>query len=178
MSYPGSMSRGKKPVVRGKTKAWVEGYFATEFSLQELWASVDDVAKAYDGWHKAQTLKLGRYLESQDCLGDPEKSSAAVAAKFLNTFMHQIMKYPEMQPLWAYLHLPLDSRIFGAFKSSSSPILEEIVGRQGSRSAYELSYAEYLEVQNRLMDYIGELNERPGAHFVVRSRIELNLLWL
>jgi len=32
-------------------------------------------------------------------------------------------------------------------------------------------------IQNRLWDFIDELNRRPGMEFRLTSRIELNLLW-
>jgi hypothetical protein len=166
MSYPGSMSRGAKQVVKLGTKLRIENYFVNRFPLAALYADVDQVAHNYDTWHEEQTQALGRLLLDHNCLGNPENNAFAVGAKFINTFMHQLMKYSQFRPLWAELHLPLDARVFQSFaKITDSPAIIRIKERIGARSAYALSYDDYKFVQDVLREFISELNRRPGMEF-------------
>jgi hypothetical protein len=101
----------------------------------------------------------------------------AVAAKFLNTFMHQLMKYEPCRTLWKALHLPLDARVFAALRPLPAASLSSIRSEL-ALSPYTLNYASYLRVQRALLDLVNELNRRPGAEFRMSSRIELNWLWV
>jgi hypothetical protein len=88
------------------------------------------------------------------------------------------MKYEWARPLWRQLHLPLDARIFQAFTRIKSPAIAKINSCIGTNAAYSISYEDYRFIQNTLWEFIEELNGRPGAEFQVKSRIELNYLWL
>ena len=178
MSYPGSMSRGKKQVVKGGAKLKIEEYFVSAFPLATLWTDTRQIADNDDDWHEQQTQALGRFLVRHECLGNPANNSSAVGAKFINTFMHQLTKYERLRPLWPHLHLPLDVRVFQSFALLDSPAITKIRERVGSNSAYAISYSDYKFVQDTLWDFISELNSRPGAEFKVKSRIELNYQWL
>jgi hypothetical protein len=176
MSYPGSMSRGKKPVVHKGTKAKLEEYFAKtkSFPLRQVWLSASRLTATYENWHRARTAEIANALGQKVSKHNNRK---AVAAKFLNTFMHQLMKYEPCRPLWPALHLPLDGRVFAALTQLKSPSLSAVQPLL-SRSAYSLSYTEYLEVQRALWNLMRELNARRRAEFKLRSRIELNCLWI
>jgi hypothetical protein len=178
MSYPGGMSRGKKPVVRAGTKRAIEEYFTTLFPLADIWQHTEAVARRYDQWHNEQTRILGRFLTTQSCLASPENDVFAVAAKFLNTFMHQLMKYERFRPLWQHLHLPLDARVFESVNHVDGAAGLSLRKAIGSRRAYALSPKQYAQVQAGLWGLVEELNSRPGQQFEIRSRIELNFLWL
>lgn len=178
MSYPGGMSRGKSQVVKGETKDRLERYFADHFPLREVWSNAAAIAGVYDRWHARQATAIADFLVRDRRLGHPGNTPFVVAAKFLDTFMHQLMKYEWARPLWPALHLPLDSQIFYAFACSDSLVLAKINARIGERRAYAISREDYQFIQNTLWEYLGELNRRDGAEFQVCSRIELNYLWL
>ena len=174
MSYPGSMSRGNKPVVHKGTKAKLEEYFAKTFPLREVWLSASGLTGIYEDWHQSRTAEIARALGAQV---SKHNNPMAVAAKFLNTFMHQLMKYEPCRPLWSVLHLPLDARVFAVLAHLNSPSLTE-VQTLFSQSPYLLLYDEHLDIQRALWKLIQELNVRPRAEFKLGSRIELNWLWI
>jgi hypothetical protein len=178
MSYPGGMSRGRKKVLKKEAKKKIERFFSSVFPIDALCADVDQVTLQFDIWHAEQTQALGRFLVKKDCLGNPENNPLAVAAKLLNTFMHQLMKYEGFRPLLRQLHLPLDARIFQAFAKIDSAAINRINKLVEGKAAYEITHDDYMFIQNTLWEFIGELNERPLAEFKVTSRIELNYLWL
>lgn len=180
LSYPGGMGRGRKQIVKAGTKQEVEEYFSTEFPLRVLWTDASQVADNYDTWHEQQARKLGRFLKQEQHWGNPENCSVVVGAKLVNTFMHQLMKYKEFRPLWCKLHLPLDSIVFQAFRKirRTSSAITRIVKRVDSKAAYAISYDDYKFIQDTLWDFICELNSRAGVEFEIKSRIELNYLWL
>jgi hypothetical protein len=174
MSYPGSMSRGNTPVVHKGTKATLEEYFATKFPLREVWLSASQVADRYEEWHQTRTAEIAKAIETHV---SKRNNPMAVAAKFLNTFMHQLMKYEPCRALWPALHLPLDARVFAALAQLQSPSLSG-VQPLFSQSPYSLPYVAHLDIQRALGDFLQELNARPRAEFKIGSRIELNWLWI
>lgn len=183
MSFPGSMGRGRHQVVKAGTKKQIETYFVSKFRWHALWNQTRKIAGTYDTWHKRQTKSLGAFLDNKNCLGNPRNDSLAVATKFLNTFMYQLMKYKRFRLLWSHLHLPLDGRVFQAFKQAqemlpASCAIQEINNCIGNRTAYSISYADYQFIQNKLWDFISDLNRRQGAQFLISSRIELNYFWI
>jgi len=168
------MSRGKRPVVSGGTKAEVEKYFVGQFPLQAIWASAAPIAKNFEQWHRARTTEIAQVITSKV---QSNNTPMCVAAKFLNTFLHQLMKYEKARPLVPFLHLPLDARVFSKlrrFKSSS------LSGVQGflTGSPYALEYEAHIQIQQALLALVAELNKRPRVGFRLCSRIELNWLWL
>jgi hypothetical protein len=178
MSYPGGMSRGAKQIVTAGAKKEIEGYFVKRFPLNQLWNRATIIAKHYDLWHAEQTREIGDYLKQQKCLGYQGNNQYAVGAKVLNTFMHQLMKYEPLRPLWQQLHLPLDARVFQSFARNKTLAITKINSRIGTKTAYSILPEDYQFIQSTLWEFIDELNKRPGAEFQVRSRIELNYLWL
>jgi hypothetical protein len=178
ISYPGGMSRGAKQVVKAHTKEKIERYFVTKFPMCALRDNASGIASAYDSWHEQQAAAIGIFLEQQSCLGNPDNNKFVVGAKFLNTFMHQLMKYEWARPLWQQLHLPLDARVFYAFAHIESPSIEKINSRIGMKTAYSISRKDYQFIQATLREFVDELNKRPEVEFQVQSRIELNYLWL
>ena len=101
----------------------------------------------------------------------------SVAAKFLNTYMHQLTKYREAYPLVPVLHLPLDARVMDSLRRLRFSALDAVRDVLGC-SPYALPYKTHLKVQRALTKLIVELNARRGAEFQMQSRIELNWLWL
>jgi hypothetical protein len=174
MSYPGSMSRGKKPVVRVGTKHSLEDYFATRFPMLEAWSQALNVAENFEAWHQVRVQEIASAIANNV---SPHNNSSSVAAKFLNTFLHQLMKYENCRSLWPHLHLPLDRRVFGTLCRLDSQALADVLQHFKS-SPYALPYITHLEIQSALYVFMQELNTRPGAEFQLRSRIELNWLWL
>jgi len=174
MSYPGSMSRGEKQVVTKGTKEKLETYFATTFPMEEVWSSAKTLTGSYEKWHKKRTAEIA------SALGDHvanQNVPSSVAAKFLNTFMYQLMKYEPCRPLLPVLHLPLDRHVFDALHRLKSPALKSVSSAFES-SPYALSYKDYSEIQCALLLFIEELNKRQKIEYKVKFRIELNWLWL
>ena len=174
MSYPGSMSRGKRPVVLKGAKSELEHYFIAGFPISMLWSDAGGVARDYDAWHEKQSLAIAESIKGSI---PPYHEAVAVSTKFLNTFMHQLMKYEAFRGLWQQLHLPLDRRVFKAL-GQLRPASLSGVHCSFSRSPYTLNYSEYHDIQKALWSYLAELNRRPGAGLQLRSRIELNWLWI
>jgi hypothetical protein len=174
MSYPGSMSRGTKPVVCGGTKALLEEYFVNYFPLREVWLHSDRLASVYDRWHQARIEEIVGTLGTNV---SPHNDPSAVAAKFLNTFMHQLMKYEPCRPLWPALHLPLDTRVFSALSKLQYKALCSVQSLF-AESPYRLTLPAYRRVQRALQALVKELNDRSAVDVRFSSRIELNWLWL
>jgi hypothetical protein len=174
MSYPGSMSRGIRPVVSGGTKAALQIYFEFAFPMANVWDTARTIALDYDTWHSARVDEIAHHIGPKVSAHNVPES---VAAKFLNTFMHQLMKYEEARPLFACLHLPLDARVFSQLLRIRSPSLAPL-RTTFECSPYSLPYNEHGVIQDALTRYLAELNARPGAGFRLNSRIELNWLWL
>jgi hypothetical protein len=174
MSYPGAMSRGKKPVVAGGTKAALEGYFRDAFPIAAVWDTAPTLALSYDVWHNDRVNEIAAHIGPRVSAHNVQ---ASVAAKFLNTFMHQLMKYQEARPLFNCLHLPLDARVFSKLLRIHSPSLTPL-RTTFERSPYSLPYQGHATVQASLWRFVTELNARPSVGFQLTSRIELNWLWL
>lgn len=174
MSYPGSMSRGTTPIVLKGTKLRLEEYFSQTFPLADVWDHSPQLATAYDRWHQDRTGEIAATIRPYVPVA---KDPAAIASKFLNTFMHQLMKYESCRSLWPALHLPLDRRVFAALALLNLSSLSS-VRRYFSDSPYTLPYETHMEIQASLLDLIAELNCRPEAEFKLCSRIELNWLWI
>ena len=173
MSWPLGMSRGPNGILGEGAKQATEEFFIGGFmdTLPECRAA------NYDALHRAQTIVLGNRLRLHQA--NPNNNCRAVARKLINTFMHQLMKYDRYRPLWCDLHLPLDNGIFGALGriAGESAAVQAIIECMRGRSVYKIRYEDYMFIQNRLWDFIDELNRRPGMEFRLTSRIELNLLW-
>jgi len=174
MSYPGSMSRGKRPVVLKGTKALVESYFIRQFPMAEMWEDANRIAKTFEDWHRGQSQAIAGTIK---CSVPDYHDPVAVSTKFLNTFLHQLMKYEPCRLLWRSLHLPLDQRVFKALRRLRPESLS-FVQQYFSQSPYALRYDTYCSIQQCLAQYVNELNCRPGTEFRLTSRIELNWLWI
>lgn len=172
LSYPGSMSRGIKPVVMANTKKTVENYFTNTFPIHEILCL--KCSKDYDKWHYSITKKLAYHIHGHV---HKHNQSMSVAAKFLNTFMYQLCKYPEAQHLLPFLHLPLDARVFTSLKRMK-PIALSQHKKLLKSSPYALNYRRHIRLQKLLLNFVSELNQRSQSQFKVRFRIELNWLWL
>jgi len=176
MSYPGRMST----IVERGTKNHIEKYFVNCFPIDYVWCNASKIVSEYDNWHRDRVLELSNILDTKKCikkLKSPSvNNSVAIAAKFMNTFMHQLMKYESCRILWDKLHLPLDGTIFQSLRNQNSLALKD-VKEIFKKSPYSLSYEEYSCVQNALLLFIEELNNLPRMEYKLKSRIELNVLW-
>ena len=172
MSYPGAMSmqpKGEQIVVKDTKKA-VEEYFANEFQIEDLWDKKKR-QKNYDQWHKCQTKNISKTVVRTKC-GDKKNNPDAVSAKFLNTFMHQLMKYKEFRYLYKYLHLPLDGQVFKnlarELKEIENPqLLKELrdLAQEYKNQAYTLNYDKYKKIQeklNCLQKYLNKVLKSEG----------------
>jgi hypothetical protein len=164
-------------VLKKGTKKAVEEHFVEKFPLKTVWEDAPRVAHRFDRWHKKRVQELSSTLNTGKRVKNKSDRGEAVAAKFLNTFLHQLMKYEPCRPLYKALHLPLDRRIFDALRSMKSPALEPIIAVL-RRPPYSISYAQYIQVQEALSKLVDSLNDRRGVKYKLTSRIELNLLWV
>jgi len=175
------------PVLNEGAKRDLEEFFISSAFCHELgriradqkriWA--DQRTPDYDSWHRKQATKLagsiGSHVGSRYC-------ADAAAAKLLNTFMHQLMKYEWSRFLWEDLHLPLDRGTFPALRRLAREVGSEAL-REGETSEilrqnpYTISLEKHELVQKQLWRLSGELNRRREREFKLTSRIELNLLW-
>jgi hypothetical protein len=181
MSWPGQMA----PILKAGAKKSVEAYFTSDFlgHLRKIWRGQRVVH--YDRWHDQRVQELARSLDEKVKSRNRKGARTgylpeAVAAKLLNTFMHQLMKYKECRFLWADLHLVLDTGVFkalGRLAVNSRALQSERTDSVLTQNPYTIPYREYKLVQRRLRKFVGELNRRPGNEFRLTSRIELNLLW-
>ncbi len=64
MSYPGSMSRGTKPVVKKGAKKALEEHFAVNFPLSDVWNHSSKIALQFDDWH---TKRVNEIAQAMDC---------------------------------------------------------------------------------------------------------------
>jgi hypothetical protein len=144
------------------------------FPTYEVWQQPSTVAATFEPWHRNLVTRLAGAINGQVLSG---KNSESVAAKFLNTFLHQLTKYDEARYLVPLLHHPLDSRVLGKLRSIKSPALATLRAHFGN-SPYSLPYERQLDIQHALSALIAELNARPNASFQFKYRIELNWLWL
>ena len=181
MSYPGSMSRGKHPVVKEGTKKVIECYFTSQFPIGHIWdnASTIKSTSKYDQWHSERTREIAKEVESYK--GSEKNKPEAIAAKFLDTFMYHLMKFQNCRPLFKHLHLPLDRRVFGALRSRNLSFpdkkrIQAII----RKSPYTIEYPEYRKVQKALYSLVKIINERLQLDptDALTSRVELNcFLW-
>ena len=166
--------RGASAIVCKGTKHALEEYFVTKFPLASIWQGGELGLDNFDLWHKKRTLEIARAIDGFVQSGNRPQ---AVSAKFLNTFMHQLMKYEACRPLLRSLHLPLDSRVFHKLRSLHCQSLAGVKGLLSDRP-YVLTYLKYMKVQAALLALMEELNSRPETEFKFYSRIELNWLWI
>jgi hypothetical protein len=174
MSYPASMSRGKKPVVAKHTKKLVESHLLAAFPASDVWSSQSRAFTDFEAWHEERVNAMAAAIAPKVLSGNQTKS---VAAKFINTFLHQLTKYEAARPLVPLLHLPLDSRVFTKLRALKSPALESFKAELKG-SPYSLAYTQHLGIQLALLELLKELNARQGATYKFSARIELNWLWL
>lgn len=165
MSWPGHMN-----MVDAGTKAELETLFVDTFPVEDLWngKSVASYTE-YDRWHKEQTQNISKHVV-ENKLKKKQYSADAVSAKFLNTFMHQLMKYGEFRGLYKYLHLPLDSKVLS--------LLNKKLNRS-NECAYTMDYQTYADIQKELLKVLEKYNkELEGTGIELRSRIDINaILW-
>jgi len=168
------MSRGKKPVVEKHTKKLVEAHLLEEFPISDIWNPESFAFTDFETWHAERINAMALAIEHKVL---SRNGPTAVAAKFINTFLHQLTKYEAARPLLPYLHLPLDRRVFGKLRTLKSPALSSFK-QELKGSPYSLAYAQHLGIQAALLNLLNELNARNGATYTFSARIELNWLWL
>jgi hypothetical protein len=143
--------------------------------MSALWSQAPEISQHYDQWHEQRAREIGDVLKLH--FGNPDNNPVVVGAKFLDTFMHQLMKYERCRPLWSQLHLALDRRIFDALRclrsSALCPVREFLY-----KSPYAISYENYTQIQDCLWELIRELNDCLTPEFKMKSRVELNWLWV
>lgn len=179
LSWPGRMSC----ILAKDAKRDAEVYFTADrfhAELKRVWAhTIPD----YDSWHQERVGELAGYIAGRVRGHDAKGARTgyrpeAVAAKLLDVFMHQLMKYEECRFLWAQLHLALDRKVFEALRALArdSVALKSASGTL-SRNPYTIAPKQYQFVQRQLQEFVVELNHRRNAEFEITSPIQLNLLW-
>jgi hypothetical protein len=98
-------------------------------------------------------------------------NKVTVAAKFVDTFLYQLMKFQEYRNLWTDLYLIIDSRIISRLKKCGDAQLRNFL-KDYPNSPYEATYTQYLRLQDALDEYLKRINS-----YHIKSNIELNFLW-
>lgn len=177
MSYPSRMGG----VVKKGTKKKVEAFFETRFPIESLWKRTASVAREYEAWHGDRVFEIAQCLR-----GQTKRSSdnpRAVAAKFLNTYMHQLMKYGAFRSLFPHLHLPLDRVVLGRLwklakvRPALKPIRKTL--RKYKDAPYAIRYPAYIRIQKALLNLLQEINRasKLPRNLRLTSRLHLNILW-
>jgi len=177
MAWPGSMMRGKKQLLRRGAKEAVERFFQDqeEFPIGKLWRNPSKVD--YEKWHRRVSKDLAEALRGYK--GAKRNTADAIAAKLLDTFMHQLMKTKRFRALWPRLHLPLDSTVFKALKRCQV----EFDGKAKiatilKKPPYSITRKEYEEVQKSMWSLLKRMRADSAVGLQWTSRIELNWLWI
>jgi len=183
MSYPGAMSRqsqGSQIVIAG-TKAALSEYFEENFPIEELWDQ--KLLKDFDSWHQNRVEEISKTV-TEKYMGNKKNNPDAISAKFLNTFMHQLMKYEKFRYLYEKLHLPLDRKVFEALSRNlcgKVPGSLQILARKYVTQAYSIDYDQYRKIQKELESLWKSYNENEplSKECKLKARIELNcVLWI
>ena len=178
MGWPGSMMRGEKHVLKKGAKQATERFFRDRFPMRSLWDDPLGVADDYERWHRRICCDLADVLGT--FMGAKHNKPETVAAKLLDTFMHQLMKTSRFRVLWPKLHLPLDSRVFAALRrrrvdfDGKAQIVEIL--REGW--PYSINRDQYDRIQESLQGLLAQMPSYPSDGLQWSSRIELNWLWI
>jgi hypothetical protein len=177
LSWPGRMW----PILRTGAKNNAEEYFTSDAFLTKLREIWQGRVGAYDSWHERRVPELAASIAekvtTRNAPGIPYRPET-VAAKLLDTFMHQLVKYPEYRFLWADLHLVLDNKVFAVLHTlARGSVALRAVDDILIQNPYTISGEQYKRVQTQLREFVEELNSRPGQEFGLGSRIQLNILW-
>ncbi|HMC84314.1 MAG TPA: hypothetical protein VKI61_02270 [Chitinophagaceae bacterium] len=178
MSYPGGMSRGKKQIVKEGAKKIIQ-LFLSEIDLSKFWKKKTSISQ-YKKWHSHHSNDLSRKLTGH--LGNKNNNAQTVASKFLETFMQLLLRKREFESLRSVLYLPIDSVLVNKlkgkkFKNFKSKYFEDIKRHLRNKTAYELDYETYVNIQHSLMPFLIDLNRALATKFKLKNRIDLNILW-
>jgi hypothetical protein len=182
MSWPGHMS----PILEAGAKSGIESWFAKSCDLRSLSSNkmrgIDDFGK----WHKQAVERLARFLDDKKLLkprknnsvrdSTREYSARAVAAKLVDTFAHQLTKYPPFRHLYPHLHLPLDQVVRPKILALAKKLRaeDETLLSALNKNAYTQASDEYEAIQSFLWHVVDhELTEQVRRRYG-RSRILLN----
>lgn len=177
LSWPGRMW----PILMKGAKDDTEQYFTSDTFLTKLHEIWRGRVSAYDSWHEERVPELAASIAKRVTTSNAKGiryRPETVAAKLLDTFMYQLVKYPECRFLWKDLHLVLDSRVFAALHTfAGDSVALRTIDSILTQSPYTISAEQYKCVQTRLREFVEELKSRPGHGFDLDSRIQLNILW-
>lgn len=183
ISWPGRMS----DMLMTKAKDAAERWFVGNISFNELKCLKSQ--PDYDQWHKTTVITLAAALKDYIRDYPPKKKqgiklnpnrkpyqSEPISAKLVDTFMHQLVKYPAFYDLYGYLHLPIDRIVGDKLKQR----WKTLISRQKNileSNVYTITYAEHMMIQDKLWGLVdGEFRDCQRA--LKRSRIWLNApLW-
>ena len=161
-SYPGGMSMYGNGVVKAGTKKNVSNFFISDkFFVPNKSTFKKD--------HEKLCKELSKKFDLNPQRNDLNK--VTVAAKFIDTFLYQLMKFQEYRNLWGDLYLIIDRRIISRLKRCGDEKLKKFLESYPG-SPYEANYTEYLKLQHALNAYLQRINSD-----LIKSRIELNFLW-
>jgi len=176
MAWPGHM----EPILKKGTKSDVEIFFAAKVNLACL-LKKNIKQTGLDDWHSATVNCLADRLTKHinPRRESPPYSAQAVAAKLVNVFLHQLIKYKPFAHLYPYLHLPLDSQVWPEIKKAITSERRCQLKTILEKNPYTLSYDdEYIKIQKILWEVLDSLFTNDVLLQYGRSRILLNsTLW-
>lgn len=161
-AYPGGMSMYGNGIVEAGNKKVVSLFFiSNSFSIPRFENFQQDHAEICKLLSKVILLNPKRKKLKEE----------TVAAKFLDTFLYQLMKFEEYRNLWPKLHLIIDDRILKKLKQLKDEDLLQFL-KSFPKSAYEADYSQYLGLQEKIQQFL----EYTNSDFF-RNKIDLNFLW-
>jgi len=176
MSWPSRMGG----IIRSKGKQKVEeGFQRIGIRMFPRMRNIRQQRK-FNELHREMTKIIARSLSG--CLHEGYQSPTTVARKLVNTFCHQLVKYPDFLHLRPFLHLPVDRQIITALTRVSRqvferPMAEEVVEVLRNLSPYQMRWKKYEEFCRIANECRESLNRRHGAERQIEHVIDLNILW-
>jgi len=179
IGFPGRMAGGRGPLVGQIKKRTIEFFLKQTF---EDFKSGRPRPSRYRAWHEKLSNRFANGLQDGS-LGvqvRKKKSPFAIGAKFVDTFIHQLIRYPEYSKLYPAIYLPLDRKVTPHLRKNLTA--NDLLPRGGRLSKclnadkiYELEREDYYFIQAQLSELTQRIAIKIGRPNM--ARIELNILW-
>lgn len=170
------------------TKDKVTSFFVKKFPIKDLWEGTVK-PKDYQNWHKRQINGLSRVIDGhikqlpKKSPKKPPRTSFSIAAKLMDTFMHQLMKYERFRYLYKSLYLPLDREALSQLSRKTIHGVEvpeklHQIASEYKSNPYSISAKKYIKIQEKLSVLLKHFNKDLPKDCRLKARIELNcILW-
>lgn len=162
--YPGGMSMFGKGIVESGTKEIVIDFFSSDkFKVPSK--------NNFTQMHSLICDELSKKIESKLNKKRKKLQKKTIAAKFLDAFLYQLLKFEEYQYLRPKLNLIIDTTILPKIRKYNFKKLQQALENYPT-SAYEATYEQYQKLQVSISSFINDINNR-----FIKNKIDLNYLW-